>query len=199
MRLVLLVSGSGTNLQAVIDAARCGSPFSIAAIGSDVPGCGGLARAEQAGIPTFAVPLARGADRAAWNRDLCAAVRDAAPDLVVSSGFMKILGSEFLDSVGVPVINTHPALLPSFPGAHAVRDALVHGVRVTGATLHLVDAGVDTGPIIEQVPVRVHDGDDETTLHERIKVQERQLLVDGLTGLAEGRLQLPAASSTGHR
>ncbi|WP_261624979.1 phosphoribosylglycinamide formyltransferase [Nesterenkonia marinintestina] len=195
MRIVVLVSGSGTNLQAVIEAAASpDAPFRLTAVGSDVPGCGGLARAEQAGIPTFVVPLDSGADRQAWNADLAEGVRDAAPDVVVSSGFMKILGQEFLDAVGVPVLNTHPALLPSFPGAHAVRDALAHGVRISGATLHVVDAGVDTGPIIEQVAVRVRPDDDEAALHERIKVEERRMLVDGLTDLAQGRLALPAGA-----
>lgn len=196
MRIVVLVSGAGTNLQALLDAAAAPDcPFRVVAVGSDVPGCGGLTRAEQAGVPTFSVPLPPEADRAAWNADLAEKVRAARPELVVSSGFMKILGQYFLEAVGVPVLNTHPALLPSFPGAHAVRDALAHGVRVTGATLHVVDAGVDTGPILEQVAVRVEPGDDEATLHGRIKVEERRLLVDGLTAAARGRLHLPAATS----
>ncbi len=103
---------------------------------------------------------------------------------------MRILGADFLDGVGVPVINTHPALLPSFPGAHAVRDALAHGVRITGCTVHQVDTGVDTGPIIAQEAVRVHEGEDESSLHERIKVQERRLLVETIAGIAAGRISL---------
>ncbi|GAA1182338.1 phosphoribosylglycinamide formyltransferase [Nesterenkonia xinjiangensis] len=193
MRIVVLVSGSGTNLQAVIDAVSAGSlPVEIAAVGSDVAGCGGLDRAERAGIDTFSVPLARGGDRSAWNTNLRKEVRRFQPDLVVSSGFMRILGSEFLDGVGAPIINTHPALLPSFPGAHAVRDAIDHGVKITGCTVHQVDAGVDTGPIIAQEAVRVHPEDDADSLHERIKVEERRLLVETIGGIAEGRISLPS-------
>lgn len=201
MRIVVLVSGSGTNLQAVIDAVSSGElDVEIAAVGSDIPGCGGLERSAAAGVETFAVPLEKGLAkqnpayaaeaRASWNRDLCAAVRSSSPDLVVSSGFMRILGADFLDGVGVPIINTHPALLPSFPGAHAVRDALAYGVKITGCTVHQVDAGVDTGPIIAQEAVRVHRGEDEASLHERIKVEERRLLVETLAALAAGRITL---------
>ncbi len=191
MRIVVLVSGSGTNLQAVIDAIQEGRlDLEIAAVGTDVPGCGGVQRAESAGIPTFAVPLAQGGDRPAWNRELCAAVRRHRPDLVVSSGFMRILGAEFLQRVGAPIINTHPALLPSFPGAHAVRDALAHGVRITGCTVHEVDAGVDTGPIIAQEAVPVLADDDEDALHDRIKAAERRLLVQTLGEIAAGTLSV---------
>lgn len=201
MRIVVLVSGSGTNLQTVIDAVSSGQlQVELAAVGSDIPGCGGLERSAAVGIETFAVPLEKGLSRrdpegaarlrAAWNRELCAAVRSHSPDLVVSSGFMRILGEEFLDGVGVPVINTHPALLPSFPGAHAVRDALAHGVRITGCTVHQVDAGVDTGPIIAQEAVRIRPGEDEDSLHERIKTEERRLLVETLEGIAAGEIRL---------
>lgn len=201
MRIVVLVSGSGTNLQAVIDAVSSGQlPVELSAVGSDVPSCGGLGRSAAAGIKTFAVPLEKGLRRkgpeeaaqirAAWNRELCEAVRSHSPDLVVTSGFMRILGEEFLDGVGVPVINTHPALLPSFPGAHAVRDALTHGVKVTGCTVHQVDAGVDTGPIIAQEAVRIHPGEEEDSLHERIKAEERRLLVETLAGVAAGEIRL---------
>lgn len=191
MRIVVLVSGSGTNLQAVIDAVQGGElDLEIAAVGSDVPDCGGLLRARAAQIPTFAVPLIKGGDRSAWNTDLAEAVRSHAPDLVVSSGFMRILGAEFLDGVEAAIINTHPALLPSFPGAHAVRDALAHGVRITGCTVHQVDAGVDTGPILAQEAVRVREDDDQDSLHERIKTEERRLLVDTLRGIAAGRISV---------
>lgn len=194
MRIVVLVSGSGTNLQAVIDAVASGQlQAELAAVGSDVSGCGGLARAEAAGIPTFAVPLPRGAtgdQRSQWNRQLCQQVRSHRPDLLVSSGFMKILSAEFLQQVGAPVINTHPALLPSFPGAHGVRDALAAGVKITGCTVHQVDAGVDTGPILAQAAVEVRADDDEAALHERIKVQERRLLVETLRRIAAGELVL---------
>lgn len=189
MRIVVLVSGSGTNLQSVIDAVQGGElDLEIAAVGSDVPGCGGIGRAARAQIPTFAVPLAKGADRSAWNAELAGAVRARHPDLVVSSGFMRILGARFLDEVGAPIINTHPALLPSFPGAHAVRDALSHGVKITGCTVHQVDAGVDTGPILAQEAVPILEDDDQDSLHERIKVHERRLLVDTLGAIASGRL-----------
>jgi len=191
MRIVVLVSGSGTNLQAVIDAVKAGElELEIAAVGSDMPDCGGVQRAATAGIATFAVPLVKGGDRSAWNRELRDAVSDYEPDLVVSSGFMRILGAEFLEGISAPIINTHPAILPSFPGAHAVRDALAHGVKITGCTVHQVDAGVDTGPIIAQEAVRVEPGDDQESLHERIKQQERALLVQTLGGIAAGRTTL---------
>lgn len=191
MRIVVLVSGSGTNLQALLDAAAAERlPFELVAVGSDIAGCRGLERANAAAVPTFAVPLSRGGDREAWNQELAQAVRERQPDLVVLSGFMRILGERFLNEVGVPVINTHPALLPSFPGAHAVRDALNHGVRITGCTVHQVDAGVDTGPILAQTAVEIRPDDDEPTLHERIKVQERALLHRTLLQLASGELHV---------
>ncbi len=175
-RLVVLVSGSGTLLQAVLDAADL--PVRVVAVGADRPGIEGLARAERAGVPGFVVRLKDHPDRAAWDRALTKAVAAYEPDLVVSAGFMKILGPEFLATFGGRVINTHPALLPAFPGAHAVADALAYGVRVTGCTVHLVDAGVDTGPIVAQEAVSVTPGEDVDALHERIKVVERRLLVD---------------------
>lgn len=191
MRIVVLVSGSGTNLQALLDAAAAERlPFELVAVGSDIAECGGLERANAAAVPTFTVPLSRGADREAWNEELAHAVRERQPDLVVLSGFMRILGERFLNEVGVPVINTHPALLPSFPGAHAVRDALDHGVRITGCTVHQVDAGVDTGPILAQAAVEIRPDDDEPTLHERIKIQERALLHRTLLQLASGELRV---------
>lgn len=195
MRIVVLVSGSGSNLQAVIDAAQSGAlQAEIVAVGSNVPDCGGVERAAKAGIPTFAVPLEKAASterRAEWNRELCAEVRQHQPDLLVSSGFMRIVSAEFLETVGVPYINTHPALLPSFPGAHGVRDALAHGVKVTGCTVHQVDAGVDTGPILAQAAVNIEDNDDEAALHQRIKVEERRLLIETLNRIASGQLALP--------
>jgi phosphoribosylglycinamide formyltransferase-1 len=174
---VVLVSGSGTNLQALIDAAADDAyGAGIVAVGADREGIEGLVRAERAGIPSFVVKLSGHPTRAAWDAALRDAVAVHRPDLVVSAGFMKILGPEVL--AACPVVNTHPALLPSFPGAHAVAEALAYGVRVTGCTVHLVDAGVDTGPVIAQEPVTVEDGDDESTLHERIKTVERRLLVE---------------------
>ncbi|MFM6848490.1 MAG: phosphoribosylglycinamide formyltransferase [Terrabacter sp.] len=174
--VVVLVSGSGTLLQALIDAsADPGYGVRLAAVGADRP-CTGLERAERAGIPTFVCRVADFADRSEWDLALAGQVAAAAPRFVVTAGFMRILGPATLGAQ--PVVNTHPALLPSFPGAHGVRDALAYGVKVTGTTCHLVDSGVDTGPIIEQRVVTVGDDDTEESLHERIKVQERDLLVD---------------------
>lgn len=184
-RVVVLVSGSGTLLAALLEAAAGdGYPAEVVAVGSDRVGITGLQRAGQAGVPAFAVPLPDYPDRAAWDRALTVAVCAHEPDLVVSAGFRKILGPQFLVRFAGRVLNTHPALLPAFPGAHAVADALEHGVRVTGATVHLVDAGVDTGPIVAQRAVEVEPDDTEELLHERIKVVERRLLVDTVAGLA---------------
>ncbi|MBB1056439.1 phosphoribosylglycinamide formyltransferase, partial [Dietzia sp. B19] len=152
--------------------------------------CEAVDRAARAGVPTAVVSPADHPDRPAWDRALTDAVRGFAPDWVVSAGFMRILGAAFLDEYAGRVVNSHPALLPSFPGAHAVRDALDYGVAVTGCTVHLVDAGVDTGPVIDQRAVEVHPDDTEATLHERIKVVEREMLVDVLTAAASGRLHI---------
>ncbi|MDY6055742.1 phosphoribosylglycinamide formyltransferase [Micrococcus sp.] len=185
MRIVALVSGSGTNLQAVLDAVASGAlPVEIAAVGSDVPGVQGLARAEAQGIETFTVSPRDYADRRTWDEALAEAVASYEPDWVVCSGFMRILGAPLLERFEGRIINTHPALLPSFPGAHGVRDALAYGVKVTGCTVHLVDAGVDTGPILAQTAVPVLVEDTEEVLHERIKVQERALLLQVLGELA---------------
>lgn len=153
----------------------------VVAVGADREAAG-LAHAEQAGIPTFSVPFSGFVDRGEWNRALADRIADFTPDLVVSAGFMRILGREVLSRY--TVVNIHPALLPAFPGAHAVRDALAYGVKVTGATAHFVDEGIDTGPVIDQVAVRVEDGDDAASLHERIKVAERRMLVDVVGRLA---------------
>jgi phosphoribosylglycinamide formyltransferase-1 len=177
-RLVVLVSGTGTLLQALLDACRDpGYGATVVAVGADRDGIAGLERAADAGVPTFVHPLVRGADRAAWDAELADLVAAHRPDLVVSAGFMKLVGSAFLERFGGRMINTHPALLPAFPGMHGPRDALAHGVKVTGATVFLVDAGVDTGVILDQVAVRVADDDTVATLHDRIKVAERDLLV----------------------
>ena len=180
-RVVVLVSGSGTLLQALLDADL---PARVVAVGADRKAIAGLDRAAGAGVPTFAVRLRDHADRDAWDEALTDAVAAHEPDLVVSAGFMKILGPAFLARFGGRIVNTHPALLPAFPGAHAVADALAHGVKVTGSTVHLVDGGVDTGPIIAQEAVAVLPGDDEAALHERIKVVERRLLVDVVARMA---------------
>jgi phosphoribosylglycinamide formyltransferase-1 len=187
LRLVVLVSGSGTLLQALLDASASGElDAAVVAVGADRPDAYGLERARAAGVPTFIHPLTAGADRAAWDAELTDLVAAHEPDLVVSAGFMKLVGAAFLARFGGRMINTHPALLPSFPGMHAVRDALAHHVLVTGSTVFLVDAGVDSGEIIAQEPVRVLPGDDEATLHERIKIVERQLLVDTVNRISRG-------------
>lgn len=180
--IVVLVSGSGTLLQALIDAAADPAyGVRVAAVGADRP-CVGIERAERAGIPTFVCRPADFASRAEWDAGLASRIRQVAPSFVVSAGFMRLLGEAVLSEQ--TVVNTHPALLPSFPGAHGVRDALAYGVKVTGTTCHVVDAGVDSGPIIEQRVVAVEDDDTEETLHERIKVQERDMLVSVVRRLA---------------
>lgn len=190
-RVVVLVSGAGTNLAALL-AAHGDASFGARVVGvvTDNPAAGGLALAREAGVPTAVVVPGDFPDRAAWDRGLAEAVAVFAPDLVVSAGFMRILGAAFLDRFPSRILNTHPALLPSFPGAHGVRDALAYGVRVTGCTLHVVDAGVDTGPIVAQVAVAVADDDDERTLHERIKVAERALLVEWVGRIARGSMEV---------
>lgn len=189
-RLVVLVSGSGTNLQALLDAIDAdpqGYGARVVAVGADRPGTLGVERAEGAGIPTFVCRLGTYPNREEWDAALTAAVAEHRPDLVVSAGFMKIVGKGFLAEFGGRVVNTHPALLPSFPGAHGVRDALAYGVKVTGCTVHFVDDGVDTGPIIAQGVVEVTEEDTaegESALHERIKEVERTLLVEAVGRLA---------------
>jgi phosphoribosylglycinamide formyltransferase-1 len=177
-RLVVLVSGAGTNLQALLDA--CTDP----GYGATVVGGGGgrAARpaphpAKGAGIPTFTVKVGDFPTRADWDRALADACERYRPDLIVCAGFMKLVGQAFLARFSGRCLNTHPALLPSFPGMHGVRDALGYGVKVTGCTVFLVDEGVDAGPVLAQAAVPVHDDDDEASLHERIKVAERALLV----------------------
>ena len=177
-RLVVLVSGAGTNLQALLDA--CADPAygaRVVAVGADRAGIEGLARAERAGVPTFVHRVKDHASREDWDAALTASVREHAPDLVVLAGFMKLAGDTFLAAFGGRTVNTHPALSPSFPGMQGPAEALAYGVKVTGATLFVVDAGVDTGPIVAQVAVPVEDDDDVETLHERIKVAERSMLV----------------------
>ncbi|MDI9884081.1 phosphoribosylglycinamide formyltransferase [Streptomyces sp. HNM0645] len=186
-RLVVLVSGSGTNFQALLDAIGDdpeGFGARIVAVGADRDGIAGLERARAAGIPTFVCRVKDHATREEWDRALTGAAAAYEPDLVVSAGFMKIVGKDFLARFGGRFVNTHPALLPSFPGAHGVRDALAYGVKVTGCTVHFVDDGVDTGPIIAQGVVEVRNEDDEAALHERIKEVERQLLVEVVGRLA---------------
>lgn len=177
-RLVVLVSGEGTNLQALIDA--CADPgfgASIVAVGADRPGIRALDRAAEHGIDRFVLRVPDFAERSQWDTALTKACVRYQPDLVVCAGFMKLLGAAFLEVFGGRCVNTHPALLPSFPGMHGVRDALRYGVKVSGCTVFIVDEGTDAGPIVAQACVPVLDDDDEASLHERIKAVERELLV----------------------
>lgn len=186
-RLVVLVSGSGTNLQALLDA--CEDPAygaRVVAVGADRDGIEGLARAERAGITTFVHRVADHPSREAWDAALAESVASHEPDLVVLAGFMKLVGDTFLGRHGGRTVNTHPALSPSFPGMHGPRDALEHGVKITGCTLFVVDAGVDTGAIVAQSAVPVEDDDTVETLHDRIKVAERAMLVDAVGRMVRG-------------
>jgi phosphoribosylglycinamide formyltransferase-1 len=181
----VLASGTGNTLQALLDAAADPAYGAhVVAVGTDRPAVRALNRAADAGIPTFTVALADSPDRAAWNTALADAVAAHAPDLVVCAGFMRILSADFLARFAGRVVNTHPALLPSFPGAQAVADALAYGVRVSGVTVHFVDEGVDTGPVIAQAAVPVEDDDDETSLHARIQGVEQPLYVEAVGRLA---------------
>ncbi len=182
-RLVVLASGTGSLLQSLLDAAVGDYPARVVAVGVDRD-CPAEQIAAAAGIPSYRVAVGDYPDRPAWDAAIADATARHAPDLIVSAGFMKILGPVFLARFPGRVVNTHPALLPAFPGAHAVPEALAYGVKVSGCTVHLVDAGVDTGPILAQRAVDVLDGDDEASLHERIKVVERRLLVEVLAVLA---------------
>lgn len=184
-RLVVLASGTGSLLESLLAAAVGDYPARVVAVGTDRD-CRAVQVGASADLPVFTVRLADYPNRAAWDLALTEATAVHNPDLVVSAGFMKILGSEFLTRFLGRTVNTHPALLPAFPGAHAVPEALAYGVKVTGCTVHLVDAGTDTGPVLAQEPVAVLDDDDEDTLHERIKTVERKLLVDVLAALATG-------------
>jgi phosphoribosylglycinamide formyltransferase 1 len=178
LRVVVLVSGTGTNLQALLDAcAELSYGAEVVAVGADRGGIEGLTRAERAGVPTFVHRVQDFATRDGWDAALTESVDASAPDLVVSAGFMKLVGPRFLAAFGGRFLNTHPALSPSFPGMHGPADALAYGVKVTGCTLFVVDAGVDSGPIVAQVAVPVLDDDTVETLHERIKTEERAMLV----------------------
>jgi phosphoribosylglycinamide formyltransferase 1 len=184
-RVVVLASGSGSTLQALLDAA--GEPaygVRVVAVGADRDGTGALDRARAAGVDTFVSRPADHPDRGAWDLALAEQVASHRPDLVVSAGFMRLAGEAFLARFAGRFVNSHPALLPAFPGMHGPRDALAYGAKVSGATLFVVDGGVDTGPIVAQRAVPVLDGDDEESLHERIKVEERAMLVDVVGRLA---------------
>jgi phosphoribosylglycinamide formyltransferase-1 len=194
-RVVVLASGAGSNLAALL-AAHADPAYGARVVGvvSDKPGAGALDLARDAGVANAVVAPADFPDRPAWDEGVAQAVAVFRPDWVVLAGFMRILGTPFLVRFGGRTLNTHPALLPSFPGAHGVRDALAYGVRFTGCTVHVVDAGVDTGPIVDQAVVPVEADDDESALHERIKVAERALLVDVV-----GRVAREGLTVTGRR
>jgi formyltetrahydrofolate-dependent phosphoribosylglycinamide formyltransferase len=184
-RLVVLVSGTGTNLQALLDA--CADPAygaEVVAVGADRSGTLAVRRAQDAGVPTFELAVSSYDSRDDWDAALTEQVAAYRPDLVVSAGFLKLVGKTFLGEFKGRFVNTHNALLPSFPGIHGPRDALAHGVKITGATLFVVDEGVDTGAIVAQVAVPVQDGDDEETLTERIKAAERAMLVEQVGRMA---------------
>jgi formyltetrahydrofolate-dependent phosphoribosylglycinamide formyltransferase len=176
VRLVILASGSGTTLQSLLDAAAAGRlGAEVVAAGSDRPGCRAMKRAEDAGIATFALDLADFADRTSWNSAISDRIAGYEPDMVVLAGFMRVLDADVVERFRM--VNTHPSLLPAFPGAHAVRDALRHGVKVTGVTIHWVDSGLDSGPIIAQRAVEVHAEDTENSLRERIQEVEKPLYI----------------------
>jgi len=191
----VLASGAGSLLASLIEATVGDYPARVVAVGADRD-CPAVGIAAAAQVPTFIARLGDHPGRDAWDAAITDATAAHAPDLVVSAGFMKILGPQFLSRFYGRVINTHPALLPAFPGAHGVADALAYGVKVTGCTVHLVDSGTDTGPILAQQSVPVVDGDNEQTLHERIKVTERQLLVDVVAAIATGGMTLIGRQAT---
>ncbi|MGN9812065.1 phosphoribosylglycinamide formyltransferase [Micromonospora sp. BQ11] len=194
-RIVVLVSGSGSNLQALLDA--CADPAygaRVVAVGADRDAIRGLDRAAAAGVPTFVDRVQDHPTREDWDKALTAHVAEHEPDLVISAGFLKLVGPHFLAAFGDRYLNTHNTLLPAFPGIHGPRDALAYGVKVTGATLFFVDAGMDTGPIVAQVAVPVRDDDDVDTLTERIKSAERRQLVEQV-----GRLVREGWTITGRK
>jgi phosphoribosylglycinamide formyltransferase 1 len=191
-RLAVLVSGSGTNLSALLDAIGADPGFGgeVVVVGSDRPSAGGLDRARDAGLPTVCEVPGEHPDRRAWEDALIAALEAHRPDTVVLAGFMRVVSGTFLGRWPGRVINTHPSLLPAFRGAHAVRDALEYGVKITGSTVHLVDEEVDHGPIVAQRAVEIVEGDTEETLHERIKNVEHELLPACVRLLCHGRLEV---------
>lgn len=194
LTVAVLISGTGSNLRALLEAARHPDfPARIVVVGADRD-AEGLAHAEEYGIPSFTVPWSRHTDREAWGEELATQLAVWSPDLVVLSGLMRLLPASFVAKYSPRLINTHPAYLPEFPGAHGVRDALAAGVTETGASVIVVDDGVDTGPILAQERVPVIDGDTEHSLHERIKPVERRLLIDVVRRIATGDLDLAAAS-----
>lgn len=196
LSLVVLISGGGSNLRALLEASEDAEfPARVVAIGADRD-ADGLALGEEFNVPTFTVPYSSYTDREGWGDELLAQVRQWQPDLVVLSGLMRLLPPGVVAALSPNLINTHPAYLPEFPGAHGVRDALAAGVSQTGASLIVVDEGIDDGPIIAQERVPVLPGDTETTLHERIKIAERRLLVQTVLDIANGHVNLKEPSHT---
>jgi phosphoribosylglycinamide formyltransferase-1 len=192
LRLVVLISGGGSNLRALLEASEDAEfPARVVAIGADRD-ADGLAHAEEFGIPSFVVPYGAYPDREAWGEALLAQVRQWDADLVILSGLMRLLPPAFVHPLRPNLLNTHPAYLPEFPGAHAVRDALAAGATQTGASVIVVDDGVDTGPIVVRERVPTHPGDSEAALHERIKTVERELLVQVVLDIANGAVDLGA-------
>jgi phosphoribosylglycinamide formyltransferase-1 len=190
LKLVVLISGSGSNLRALLKATNDDSfPAQIVAVGADND-ASGLAHSREFGVPTFVVSPSDYANRVSWGEALIAEIADYSPDLVVCAGFMRILPANVVGAFSPNLINMHPALLPLYPGAHAVRDALADGATVTGATVHIVDEGVDTGPVIEQVEVAINADDTESSLHERIKIVERELIVHTVRNIAHAHVNL---------
>lgn len=190
LSIVVLISGSGSNLRALLEASDNPLfPAKVLAVGADKPAAG-LAHAEEFGVPTFVVEPQLFGSKEAWAEMLLKNITFHKPDLVVLAGFMRVLPASFVSALSPKIINLHPSLLPSFPGAHAVRDALAAGVDKTGATVHIVDAGVDTGPVLAQVEVNITSGISEAELHEQIKVVERNLIVEVVRDIAEGKIDL---------
>lgn len=190
LKLVVLVSGGGSNLRALLDGTGDDDfPARIVAVGSDTDAAG-FRHADERGVPTFTVAPRDFASRDEWGAALLTRIREWQPDLVVCAGFMRILPPVVVDALSPRMINTHPALLPLFPGAHAVRDALAAGATETGVTVHVIDTGVDTGPIIAQESLTVLPGESEAALHERIKTIERRLLVQTVLDIAHGTVDL---------
>lgn len=190
LSIVVLISGSGSNLRALLEA--CDNPLfpaKILAVGADNPAAG-LAHAEEFGVPTFVVEPGLFDSREKWSEVLLGNIQYHNPDLVVLAGFMKVLPADFVAALSPNIINMHPSLLPAFPGAHAVRDALSAGASTTGATVHIVDSGVDTGPVLAQREIAIPAGITESELHEQIKNIERSLIVEVVSEIAEGKLNL---------
>ncbi|GIT79956.1 phosphoribosylglycinamide formyltransferase [Leifsonia sp. LS1] len=194
LSIVVLISGGGSNLRALLEASQDAEfPARVVAVGADRD-ADGLAHAEEFGIPSFTVPFSSFDSREEWGDELAEQIRQWEPDLVILSGFMRLVPPRVVEAFSPYLINTHPAYLPEFPGAHGVRDALAAGATQTGASLIVVDDGVDAGPIISQERVPILPGDTEAALHERIKPVERRLLIDAVLDIANGHIDLKELS-----